>query len=128
MFEKSKRGVQFTSVASEDDVRKDSGLTVENIEKDYNLEYKGTHEKENDGYRKSTLRKFSKEVFISRVELVDHRRLGEHIAYVIRVRGRTKYLVNVKDLAEIGLISKQAYIRDQKMEEIRKSTITSKDA
>ena len=57
------------------------------------MEYLGSQE--NEGYRKSTLRKFSKEVFISRVELVDHRRLGEHIAYVIRVRGRTKYLVNV---------------------------------
>lgn len=37
------------------------------------------------------------------------------------MRGRTKYLVDVKDLAEMGLISKSAYIRDQKMEEIRKS-------
>jgi hypothetical protein len=55
-------------------------------------------------------------VFISRVELVDHRKLGDNIAYVIRVRGRTKYLVDVKDLAEMGLISKSAYIRDQKME------------
>jgi len=64
-------------------------------------------------------------VFISRVELVDHRKLGDNIAYVIRVRGRTKYLVDVKDLAEMGLISKSAYIRDQKMEEIRKSTVTS---
>jgi len=59
------------------------------------------------------------------VELIDHRKLGSHIAYVIRVRGRTKYLVNVKDLTEIGLISKTNYIRDQKMEEIRKSTIIS---
>ena len=56
---------------------------------------------------------------------MDHRKLGDNIAYVIRVRGRTKYLVNVKDLAEMGLISKAAYIRDQKMEVIRKSTITS---
>ena len=73
-------------------------------------------ETSNDLARKSTLKKFSKEVFISRVELVDHRMLGSHIAYVIRVRGRTKYLVNVKDLTEIGLISKTNYIRDQKME------------
>jgi len=59
------------------------------------------------------------------VELVDHKKLGENIAYVIRVRGRTKYLVSVKDLADIGLISKQAYMRDQKMEVIRKSTISA---
>lgn len=56
---------------------------------------------------------------------MDHRKLGDNIAYVIRVRGRTKYLVDVKDLAEMGLISKSAYIRDQKMEEIRKSTVVS---
>lgn len=49
--------------------------------------------------------KYSKEVFISRVEVFDHRKIGDHTAYVIRVRGRTKYLVNAKDLAEIGLIS-----------------------
>jgi hypothetical protein len=59
--------------------------------------------------RKSTLMKFSKEVFISRVELIDHKKIGDHISYIIRVRGRTKYLVNAKDLAEIGLISKENY-------------------
>ena len=67
--------------------------------------------------------KYSKEVFISRVEVFDHRKIGDHTAYVIRVRGRTKYLVNAKDLAEIGLISKENYARDQKMEEIRRSTL-----
>jgi hypothetical protein len=60
------------------------------------------------GKRKSTLQKFSKEVFISCFEIIDYKILkGGHISYVIRVRGRTKYLVNIKDLAEIGLISKQ---------------------
>ena len=54
--------------------------------------------------RKSTLMKYSKEVFISRVEIIDHRKIGGHISYVIRVRGRTKYLVSAKELAEIGLI------------------------
>jgi hypothetical protein len=67
--------------------------------------------------------KYSKEVFISRVEVCDHRKIGDHTAYVIRVRGRTKYLVNAKDLAEIGLISKDNYVRDQKIEEIRRSTL-----
>ena len=67
--------------------------------------------------------KYSKEVFISRVEVFDHRKIGDHTAYVIRVRGRTKYMVNAKDLAEIGLINKENYARDQKMEEIRRSTL-----
>ena len=31
--------------------------------------------------------------------------------------------MNAKDLAEIGLISKENYVRDQKMEEIRRSTL-----
>jgi hypothetical protein len=69
--------------------------------------------------------KYSKEVFISRVEVFDHRKIGDHTAYVIRVRGKTKYLVNAKDLAEIGLISKDNYVRDQKMEEIRRSTLVA---
>jgi hypothetical protein len=63
-------------------------------------------------YRKSTLMKYSKEVFISKVEIIDHRKIGDHISYVINVRGRTKYLVNVKDLAGIGLISKENLERD----------------
>ncbi len=67
--------------------------------------------------------KYSKEVFIQRVEVIDHRKIGDHISYVIRVRGKTKYLVSAKDLAEIGLISKDNYIRDQKMEDIRRSTL-----
>lgn len=72
------------------------------------------------GKRKSTLQKFSKEVFINSFEIIDFKILGGHISYVIRVRGRTKYLVNIKDLAEIGLISKQNYQMDQKMLEIKR--------
>ena len=54
-----------------------------------------------ESQRKSTLQKFSKEVFINRVQIIDHRELGDddHVSYVLKVRGRTKYLVNVGDLA-----------------------------
>ena len=58
-------------------------------------------------HRKSTLQRFSKEVFISSFEVIDYKILGGHINYIIRVRGRTKYLVNLADLAEIGLLSKK---------------------
>lgn len=76
--------------------------------------------------RKSTLKKFSKEVFISRVEIIDNKQLGAgHTAYIIRVRGRTKYLVNVRDMADIGLISKTVFAQEQKLELIRKSTLGS---
>jgi hypothetical protein len=45
-------------------------------------------------------------VFIQHLEIIDWTE-GEkqHVEYVVKVRGRTKYLVNLKDLAENGLIS-----------------------
>jgi len=76
--------------------------------------YLGTH-------RKSTLQRFSKEVFICSFEIIDYKVLGGHVNYIIRVRGRTKYLVNVRDLADIGLISKTQLKLDEKMQEIRRS-------
>lgn len=63
-------------------------------------------------------------MFISNVEIIDHKELGGgHIGYVIRVRGRTKYLVNVNDLAQIGLISKFNLERDKKMADIKRSVV-----
>jgi hypothetical protein len=105
----------------------ESKLLFEETEENINQEMIGG-EQEMDGGRgrKSTLMKYSKEVFISRVEIIDHRKIKDHVSYVIRVRGRTKYLVSAKDLAEIGLISKDTYERDQKMEEIRRSTSVSR--
>ena len=78
-------------------------------------------------HRKSTLQRFSKEVFISSFEIIDFKVFGGHVNYIIRVRGRTKYLVNVRDLADIGLLSKTQLNLDEKMQEIRRSTLGDLD-
>jgi hypothetical protein len=59
-----------------------------------------------NGGRKSTLQKFSKDVFIQHLEIIDYNESTDkkHVEYIIKVKGRTKYLVNLKDLAELGLI------------------------
>ena len=54
--------------------------------------------------RKSTLQKFSKEVFILFAQIVDYHEEGDHTNYVIKVKGRTKYLVNLQEMKEMGLI------------------------
>jgi len=58
-----------------------------------------------DQGRKSTLQKFSKDVFIQKLEIVDWFEGDKHVEYIVRVRGRTKYLVNLADLAENGLVN-----------------------
>lgn len=39
------------------------------------------------------------------MEIIDWTEGDTHVEYVVKVRGRTKYLVNLRDLAENGLIS-----------------------
>ena len=55
--------------------------------------------------RKSTLLKFSKEVFILFAQIVDYYELNNRTNYVIKVIGRTKYLVNINEIKEMGLIN-----------------------
>jgi len=66
--------------------------------------YKPSTAFQGEGGRKSTLQKFSKDVFIEFLEIIDWNESEKHVEYIIKVRGRTKYLVNLKDLAENGLI------------------------
>ena len=58
----------------------------------------------NDENRKSTLQKFSKDVFIQNLEIIDYEENDDHVEYYIQVQGRTKYLVNLNDVAENGLV------------------------
>ncbi|CDW71814.1 UNKNOWN [Stylonychia lemnae] len=57
--------------------------------------------------RKSTLQKFSKDVFIQKLEIIDYEENDDHVEYYIQVQGRTKYLVNLNDIAENGMIDYQ---------------------
>jgi hypothetical protein len=45
--------------------------------------------------RRSTLSKFTKDVFIQSVQIVNYEDRDGHIYYVLRVKGRTKYLVDL---------------------------------
>ena len=45
--------------------------------------------------RKSTLQKFSKDVLIKYMQITDYEEKDSHVAYLITVKGRTKYLVNL---------------------------------
>ena len=112
---KQTRTADFTRKTVEDDISMKEEFKNNMPQMEFNQKLsvveKSTVVEEEDGnfesQRKSTLQKFSKEVFISNVEIIDFKELaGGHISYVIRARGRTKYLVNVPDLAQIGLISK----------------------
>eukprot|EP00347_Sterkiella_histriomuscorum_P001492 403371827 len=64
----------------------------------------GGRQREASNGRKSTLQKFSKDVFIQHLEIFDYEEHDDHVEYHIKVLGRTKYLVNLNDLAENGLI------------------------
>jgi hypothetical protein len=57
--------------------------------------------------RKSTLQKFSKEVFIRNVSIADYADIDGHVSYIIEIKGRTKYLVSLQDLTKAGLIDDQ---------------------
>ena len=59
--------------------------------------------------RKSTLQKFSKDVLIKHLEISDYDEKDSHVAYIIKVKGRTKYLVNLPDLETVGLIDSTSY-------------------
>lgn len=45
-------------------------------------------------------------MFIEYLQIVDYEENDKHVEYIITVRGRTKYLVNLNDLAMNGLIDK----------------------
>lgn len=45
--------------------------------------------------RRSTLSKFTKEVFIKSISIVNYEERDGHIYYVIRVQGKTKYLIDL---------------------------------
>ena len=65
--------------------------------------------KDLDQGRKSTLQKFSKDVLIKHLEICEYDEKDSHVAYIINVKGRTKYLVNLKDLETVGLIDNKSY-------------------
>ena len=65
--------------------------------------------KDKEHGRKSTLQKFSKDVMIKHIEISDYDEKDSHVAYIIKVKGRTKYLVNLPDLETVGLIDKTSY-------------------
>ena len=61
----------------------------------------GSHE--DDAYRKSTLQRFTKDVFIKGFSIIDFEEKDSHVGYVIRVLGKTKYLVDLMHLESIEL-------------------------
>ncbi len=48
-------------------------------------------------------------MLIKYLEVVDYEEKDSHVAYIIKVKGRTKYLVNLSDLEAVGIIDKQGF-------------------
>ena len=44
---------------------------------------------------RATLQKFTKDIFISSLIVVNYEEKDSHVSYLIRVEGRTKYLIDL---------------------------------
>jgi hypothetical protein len=52
---------------------------------------------------RATLNKFSKDIFISSLSVVNYEEKDSHVWYVVRVEGRTKYLIDLQQAQQLGL-------------------------
>jgi PX domain len=46
--------------------------------------------------RRSTIHQFTKDVFISKLQVAHYEEQDSHVSYIIKVEGRTKYLIDIQ--------------------------------